>query len=90
MDLPDTLRLKVDRFARDGRHVPRDMDLFALTSWVAVHLGQGNDPAATDPLLAHQGDPARSRTFVERLAAANARAADGMPTHAEQLRGLAG
>jgi tryptophan halogenase len=90
MDVPDTLRLKIDGFRRTGRHLSRDMDLFGQASWVAVHVGQGNLPEAWDPLIGYQPDPAASRRFVERLAQAIAQAAEGMPGHGEQVRGLAG
>ncbi len=44
MDVPDSLAFKIDHFARYGRHIARDMDLFGPPSWHAVHIGQGNLP----------------------------------------------
>ena len=35
MEVPDTLAFKIDHFRRYGRHIPRDMDLFAPPSWHA-------------------------------------------------------
>jgi len=88
MAVPDTLRLKIEEFRRTGRHLARDMDLFGLASWVAVHVGQGNLPVGGDPLVGYQADPAASRLFVERLAQAIARAGQGMPGHEAQLAAL--
>ncbi|MBB4085899.1 tryptophan halogenase [Sphingomonas carotinifaciens] len=82
MDIPDTLKLKIDHFRAHGRLVAREMDLFGPASWLAVHIGQGNWPAALDPLIAYAGEPAESVRFVERLAEAIARGAETMPEHA--------
>ena len=42
MDVPETLKLKLDHFRRHGRLIAREMDLFAPASWLAVHIGQLN------------------------------------------------
>lgn len=81
MDIPDSLKERIDRFRRDGRLLTRDMDLFGATSWTAVHIGQFNLPQGTDPLIAFQADPQASRAWVERLADAIGRAAATMPAH---------
>jgi tryptophan halogenase len=88
MAVPDTLALKIEHFRRGGRHVAREMDLFGEPSWVAVHLGQFNRPAAGDPLLGYLADPTASRTFVERLAGAIAGGAETMPAHDDHLARL--
>lgn len=55
MPVPDTLAYKLEHFKKFGRHISRDMDIFALDSWLAVHLGQKNYPEALDPVLALRG-----------------------------------
>ena len=85
MDIPDTLAWKIDHFRRDGKLLSRDMDLFGPPSWLAVHVGQFNLPERLDPLLDYGEGPAKSRAFVEQLAAAVARAAETMPTHADYI-----
>jgi len=52
MPVPDTLAYKIEHFKKFGRHISRDMDIFALDSWLAVHLGQKNYPEQIDPILA--------------------------------------
>ena len=86
MAIPDTLALKIAHFRRGGRLVARDMDLFGPASWLAVHIGQLNDPVALDPLLDGAGDAAASRAFVDRLSAAIGTMAQSMPAHADYLR----
>ncbi len=83
MDVPDTVTWKIEHFRRYGRLLARDADLFGAPSWLAVHIGQGNIPEGTDPLLDHRG-----RDGVEwlgKLEAALGRAADQMPTHAQYI-----
>ena len=50
MDIPDSLNEKIEHFRRYGRHIAKDMDLFAMDSWLAVHIGQNNMPNMLDPI----------------------------------------
>lgn len=81
MDIPDTLAFKIEHFARYGRHIPRDMDLFAPPSWHAVQIGQGNIPAATDPVANYRD--AAGLEWLAKLRNAMAHEAERQPTHAE-------
>ena len=83
MAVPETVTWKIEHFRRYGRLVQRDADLFGPPSWLAVHIGQGNMPEATDPLL-----PLRGADHIEhlrKLEAALVRAAEGLPDHAEYI-----
>ncbi|MBN8500549.1 MAG: tryptophan 7-halogenase [Sphingomonadales bacterium] len=83
MDVPDTVTWKIEHFRRNGRLVQRDADLFGPPSWLAVHIGQGNMPQATDPLLPLRGvDHAE---YLRKLEGALARAAEAMPGHADYI-----
>ena len=79
MDVPDSVTWKIEHFRRYGRLLAREADLFGPASWLAVHVGQGNMPEATDPLVAHRGQDAREH--LVKLAGALARAGEAMPTH---------
>jgi len=50
MDIPDTLRTKIELFQRCGRIGMRDDEHFGEDSWLTVFLGQGVQPRAYDPL----------------------------------------
>ncbi len=83
MDVPDTVTWKIEHFRRHGRLLARDSDLFGPASWLAVHIGQGNMPQGTDPLLHHRAD---DRTeYLRKLQAALAAAAEQMPTHQQWI-----
>lgn len=79
MDIPDTLQWKIDHFRRNGRLLARDMDLFGAPSWLAVHIGQGNIPEATDPLMDLR--QVNGTEWLAKLQRALAHAAQGLPTH---------
>ncbi len=79
MSVPDTVDWKIGHFRRYGRLLARDADLFGPASWLAVHVGQGNMPEATDPLLQYRGR--ESAGFLHKLEAALAAAGEQMPTH---------
>ncbi len=83
MAVPETVTWKIEHFRRYGRLLARDADLFGPASWLAVHIGQGNVPVATDPLLHHRGDD-RSE-WLGKLEGAMSRAAEGLPTHRQWI-----
>jgi tryptophan 7-halogenase len=88
MDIPDTLATKIEHFRRYGRLVAREADLFGPPSWLAVHIGQGNWPEATDPVAAYRGVDGRG--WLARLRAAMAQAANAQPDHAAFIAGQVG
>ena len=81
MDIPDSLRDRIELFQAHGLLVPRDLDLFGQASWLAVFVGQGAVPNRSDPLLDfRQGDSAS--TLIKMREAMTA-AALSLPTHAQ-------
>ena len=83
MEIPDTLTWKIEHFRRYGRLLARDADLFGAPSWLAVHVGQGNIPEGTEPLLQHRSSD--QLDWMKKLEAALAHAAVGMPTHQQWI-----
>jgi tryptophan 7-halogenase len=81
MDVPETLQLKIDHFRSYGRLIAREMDLFAPASWLAVHIGQMNYPARTDPLADFRGIDGSA--WLAKLRAAMAAEAARLPLHSE-------
>jgi tryptophan halogenase len=81
MPIPDTLQFKIDHFRKFGRVVSRENDLFGPPSWTAVHIGQFNTPEQADPVLGYRR--ADSRDWLEKLRAAMAANAQGLPSHAD-------
>ncbi|MDC7675593.1 tryptophan halogenase family protein [Asticcacaulis machinosus] len=51
MEIPESLRNKIELFKANGRIFRNEADLFTLDSWVSVFLGQGTVPQGYDPLV---------------------------------------
>jgi tryptophan halogenase len=83
MEVPETVTWKIEHFRRNGRLVQRDADLFGPPSWLAVHIGQGNLPQGTDPLLPLRGTD--HAEYLRKLEGALARAAEAMPDHGDYI-----
>jgi tryptophan halogenase len=79
MPIPDSLQTKIEHFRRFGRILPSDMDIFGPSSWLAVHVGQGNIPQRTDPIMGYRSF--EGGKYLEQLRQAMERAAQSMPTH---------
>lgn len=80
MDIPDSLRSRVELFRSRARIAGRKEDLFAYTSWASVMLGQGITPTGYDPMA----DQKPIQELAAQLAGMRAvikRAVDVMPTH---------
>ncbi|WP_333572588.1 tryptophan halogenase family protein [Sphingomonas sp.] len=77
---PDTLAEKMALFARTGRLLEREGDLFVEASWLSVLLGQGVTPQGFDVLAASIPAPVRAKILgAMRLTIANAAAT--LPSH---------
>jgi len=84
MEIPDTLRRKIDLFAANGRIFREDEELFAEESWIQVFLGQGVIPRGYDP-LADLKSEAEVTAFLDNLAAVIRKCVAVMPSHADYV-----
>lgn len=86
MEIPDSLRRKMDMFRSRGRVFRFEDELFQETSWIAVLLGQGVWPERADPIT----EILPLEATRERLHQMRAIIRDGverMPTHDAFVRG---
>jgi len=63
MEIPPSLRAKMDLFRERGVVVTYNQGFFLEPSWVAVYLGQGVVPRDFDPLAARLGDRQLAEMF---------------------------
>lgn len=84
MEIPATLRRKVDLWCANGRIFREDDELFSEESWIEVLLGQGLVPRSYDPLVAVKSD-AQIEQFLGNIAATIARCVEVMPQHEEYI-----
>jgi tryptophan halogenase len=82
MEVPDTLRRKIDLFAANGRIFREDEELFSEESWIQVLLGQGVIPRGYDPLVDIKPD-AQVEDYLGNIQRVIAKCVALMPSHAE-------
>jgi tryptophan 7-halogenase len=85
MDVPDSLRHKMELFRAQGRVFRYDDELFAEANWIAVLLGQNVLPGSYDTLADRLDTQAVARYF-EHIRTAIKQTVDAMPTHRGYIR----
>jgi tryptophan halogenase len=85
MALPASLQHKLDLFRGRGRLFRYEDDLFSVTSWIAVLLGQGVWPAAHDALVDAMSER-ELNTALEGMRSAIDRVARSLPTQQDYIR----
>jgi tryptophan halogenase len=85
MQVPDTLRRRLELFAEGGRFLRNEGELFPNASWVAVMLGQNVLPRVVDPAVASR-PAAEIEPKLDLLRRAMNEYADTLSSHAETLR----
>ncbi|RVT48456.1 tryptophan halogenase family protein [Rubrivivax albus] len=84
MDVPDTLRRKIDLFRANGRFFRQNDELFNETSWVQVMFGQGIRPQGYHPLADNTADEPTWR-MLDNVRTVMHRVVERMPTHAQYI-----
>jgi len=85
MSIPDSLERKLALFRGRGRNLRSDGELFGLTSWVAVMLGQGVWPEDYDP-AADAFDEAKISTLIDNVQQSIQQTVLGFPAHMDFIQ----
>ena len=85
MDIPDTLKEKIDLFKWNGQIFREEDELFTSTSWTAVMLGQGIAPDGYNP-LADVLDQESLRKEVSEIEKSIKYLVYHMPSHGDYLQ----
>ncbi len=80
MDIPDTLRHRLQLFRETGRVFRVPGELFAENSWIQVMLGQGIEPQQHHPVADLMGDQELSR-FLEGIRTNVEKTVSQLPAH---------
>jgi tryptophan halogenase len=80
MDVPDSLREKMESFRHSAQVEQYRDGLFTLPSWLAVYLGQGLMPESYNP-VADNGQPERLLDYFADLRTEISDRVDEMPSH---------
>lgn len=85
MDVPETLKVKMELFKTRGRIFRENAELFGIPSWVAVMLGQNIWPDGWDT-LADALDEKRVSAAMAQMRQGYAATADALPTQEAFLK----
>jgi len=90
MEIPQRLRERIELFKAHGRIPARTpYDLFALTDWIAVLIGQNVIPRSYDPQT-DMHDVGEMRRRMENIRTQISRTAQALPSHREYLSRVMG
>lgn len=85
MDVPDSLKCKLDLFASHGRILRENEELFPEDSWLQVMHGQGMRPRHYNPVV-DQRSPEEIAGFLHNTQAVIRKCVDAMPSHHDYIR----
>lgn len=80
LDIPASLRHRIELFAQTGRVFRVPNELFAENSWIQVMLGQGLEPRHHHPAADLMGDD-ELRSFLDGIRSRVERAVSRLPAH---------
>ena len=85
MDIPDTLKQRLDLFKSKGRIFRYQDELFDEDNWIAVLIGQNVMPAMSDPMADTLPEPDLLNHF-KNMSALMENAAKSLPDHADYIQ----
>jgi tryptophan halogenase len=85
MDIPDTLREKMELFRTHGRVHRYNNELFTEVAWQQVFVGQNLHPQSYHPLVDVQSEGSIA-DYMESVADVVAKCVNVMPDHAEYVK----
>ena len=80
MDIPDSLRHRIELFRETGRVFRMPSELFAENSWIQVMLGQGIEPLQHHPVADLMGDEELGR-FLDDIKSSVEKTVSQLPAH---------
>lgn len=87
MDIPDSLRHKIQIFAEDGRLFREQNDLFLEASWLQVMMGQGIDPKDYHP-IANNISEAKLMEMLKRIKTIKNEPLSQLPCHDDFIKNI--
>lgn len=89
MDVPDSVKQKIDLFSKTGRVFRKNEELFAENSWIQVMMGQGLMPQSHHPLADKMSDEELTY-FLGQIKKSISFTADKLPPHEDFVRQYCG
>jgi len=89
MEIPDSLRHKIELFRETGRVFRKSEELFVENSWIQVMLGQGIMPEAYHPIAAKLSEEELDG-LLKGSREAVAKTVASLPSHEDYVRNYCG
>lgn len=83
LEIPDSLRERMELFKQNGRFIKRDEELF-VDSWLQVMIGQGLVPDAYSKIV-DEMDPEQLKKFLTQIEEDLSKRVQALPTHLEYI-----
>jgi tryptophan halogenase len=84
MEIPDTLRDRVELFREGGYAYARDGELFTIDSWISVMMGQHIEPRTFNHMVTL--DDRQLKDYMARYRAKVAEVINALPPHADFVK----
>ncbi len=84
MEIPDSLRQRVELFRQGGRVYKRDGELFTADSWISVMMGQNIEPQTYIHMARY--DERELKEFMSKYRAKVAEVVNALPAHADFVK----
>jgi len=85
MDIPKTLKKRIDYFVENGNAYQTDGELFGETSWIQVMIGQGLMPKNYHQIVDMMSDP-ELKSFLDNIKTTIERRVNSLPDHNEFIQ----
>ena len=89
MDIPDSVRQKINLFTETARVFRKNEELFAENSWIQVMMGQGIMPKTYHPIADKMSDEELSY-FLNKIKDIIAKTSSKLPPHHEYVKRYCG
>ena len=85
MDIPETLRRRIEIFSEEAQAYQAGGELFRVDSWVQVMMGQGITPKSYHPFV-RQMSEAHLRDFLKQFKSSIMQSVERLPEHEAFIR----
>lgn len=84
MQIPESLRERIELFRQGGQAYAKDGELFTVDSWISVMMGQGIEPRAYNPVA--RLNERELKEYMRKYHAKVAEVVNALPPHADFVR----
>ncbi|HEU5136790.1 MAG TPA: tryptophan 7-halogenase [Steroidobacteraceae bacterium] len=84
MEIPESLRQRVELFRQGGHAFQKDGELFTVDSWISVMMGQHIEPVSYHHIA--RVDDREAKEYMAKYRAQVAQVVNGLPLHGDFIK----